>query len=73
MDEIKLLKKVREADQGDEGCQRVIQLLDTFKLIGVNGTHVCMIFEVRVLGIHPLMSSQMFATIFRCPAAICSS
>lgn len=46
MDEIKLLKKVREADQGDEGCQRVIQLLDTFKLIGVNGTHVCMIFEV---------------------------
>ena len=46
MDEIKLLEKVRKEDPMDEGRQRVIQLLDTFKMIGVNGTHVCMIFEV---------------------------
>ncbi|CAK5072745.1 unnamed protein product [Meloidogyne enterolobii] len=46
MDEIKLLKAVRETDPTDEGRQRVIQLLDTFKIIGVNGTHICMIFEV---------------------------
>uniref|UniRef100_A0A1I8BYQ0 non-specific serine/threonine protein kinase n=1 Tax=Meloidogyne hapla TaxID=6305 RepID=A0A1I8BYQ0_MELHA len=45
MDEIKLLKAVRETDPNDEGRQRVIQLLDTFKIIGVNGTHICMIFE----------------------------
>ena len=46
IDEIKLLKAVREADPMDEGRQRVIQLFDTFKIIGVNGTHICMIFEV---------------------------
>lgn len=49
MDEIKLLEKVRKEDPMDEGRQRVIQLLDTFKMIGVNGTHVCMIFEVKLL------------------------
>jgi len=48
MDEIKLLKAVRETDPNDEGRQRVIQLLDTFKIIGVNGTHICMIFEVDI-------------------------
>uniref|UniRef100_A0A914HF22 non-specific serine/threonine protein kinase n=1 Tax=Globodera rostochiensis TaxID=31243 RepID=A0A914HF22_GLORO len=46
MDEIKLLKAVRESDPTDEGRHRVVQLLDTFKIIGVNGTHICMIFDV---------------------------
>lgn len=50
VDEIKMLKAVRESDTQDEGRQRVIQLLDTFKIIGVNGTHICMIFEVDFTG-----------------------
>jgi len=46
LDEIKLLKCVRESDEGDPYRERCVQLLDDFKISGVNGTHVCMVFEV---------------------------
>lgn len=46
LDEIKLLKAVRESDTGDSCRERVVQLLDDFKISGVNGTHMCMVFEV---------------------------
>ncbi|KAL1451912.1 hypothetical protein WDU94_006245, partial [Cyamophila willieti] len=46
LDEIKLLKCVRYGDVDDPSRERVVQLLDDFKIYGVNGTHVCMVFEV---------------------------
>ncbi|XP_053377977.1 SRSF protein kinase 3-like isoform X2 [Mercenaria mercenaria] len=46
IDEIKLLRCVREADENDPFRERTVQLLDDFKISGVNGTHVCMVFEV---------------------------
>jgi serine/threonine protein kinase len=46
LDEIKLLKRVREADLNDPHREKTVQLLDEFKITGVNGTHVCMVFEV---------------------------
>ncbi|CAD5124939.1 DgyrCDS13183 [Dimorphilus gyrociliatus] len=46
MDEIKLLKCVRDTDPSDPYRDRTVQLLDDFKVSGVNGTHVCMVFEV---------------------------
>ncbi|RWS31943.1 SRSF protein kinase 2-like protein, partial [Leptotrombidium deliense] len=46
LDEIKLLKCVRESDPCDPFGIKVVQLLDDFKISGVNGTHVCMVFEV---------------------------
>ncbi|CAG5120632.1 unnamed protein product [Candidula unifasciata] len=46
LDEIKLLKCVREADESDPHREKAVQLLDDFKISGVNGTHVCMVFEV---------------------------
>ncbi|XP_054163701.1 SRSF protein kinase 3-like isoform X2 [Oppia nitens] len=46
IDEIKLLKSVRESDPDDPFGERVVKLLDDFKINGVNGTHVCMVFEV---------------------------
>jgi len=46
LDEIKLLKCVREADESDPYREKAVQLLDDFKISGVNGTHVCMVFEV---------------------------
>ncbi|XP_061688760.1 SRSF protein kinase 1b [Syngnathoides biaculeatus] len=52
LDEIKLLKSVRNTDPGDLSRERVVQLLDDFKISGTNGTHVCMVFEV--LGYHLL-------------------
>uniref|UniRef100_A0A8C5HZB4 non-specific serine/threonine protein kinase n=1 Tax=Gouania willdenowi TaxID=441366 RepID=A0A8C5HZB4_GOUWI len=52
LDEIKLLKSVRNTDPADPSRERVVQLLDDFKISGTNGTHVCMVFEV--LGYHLL-------------------
>jgi len=46
LDEIKLLKCVRDADEQDPLRERTVMLLDDFKISGVNGTHVCMVFEV---------------------------
>ncbi|KAG8286907.1 SRSF protein kinase 3-like [Homalodisca vitripennis] len=46
LDEIKLLKVVRDSDISDEKRSKVVQLLNDFKISGVNGTHVCMVFEV---------------------------
>ncbi|XP_076610947.1 SRSF protein kinase 1b isoform X3 [Chaetodon auriga] len=52
LDEIKLLKSVRNTDPADPNREKVVQLLDDFKISGMNGTHVCMVFEV--LGYHLL-------------------
>lgn len=46
LDEIKLLKIVRDSDPNDKKREKVVQLLNDFKISGVNGTHVCMVFEV---------------------------
>ncbi|XP_072026104.1 SRSF protein kinase 3-like isoform X4 [Amphiura filiformis] len=46
LDEIKLLRAVRSTDADDPNRERVVQLLDDFKVSGANGTHVCMVFEV---------------------------
>lgn len=40
---------VRDADADDLFRERVVLLLDEFSVTGVNGTHVCMIFEVTIL------------------------
>uniref|UniRef100_A0A3Q3W561 non-specific serine/threonine protein kinase n=1 Tax=Mola mola TaxID=94237 RepID=A0A3Q3W561_MOLML len=52
LDEIKLLRSVRNTDPSDPCREKVVQLLDDFKISGTNGTHVCMVFEV--LGYHLL-------------------
>merc|ERR1711942_478094 len=39
-------KCVRETDENDALRERTVMLLDDFKISGVNGTHVCMVFEV---------------------------
>ncbi|XP_053572531.1 SRSF protein kinase 2 isoform X5 [Bombina bombina] len=52
LDEIKLLRCVRESDPGDSNKDMVVQLIDDFKISGMNGIHVCMVFEV--LGHHLL-------------------
>jgi len=46
LDEIKLLKCVRDSDSNDKLRERTVMLLDDFKISGVNGSHVCMVFEV---------------------------
>lgn len=45
-DEIKILKAVRDSDPTDKNRNKTVQLLNDFRITGVNGTHVCMVFEV---------------------------
>lgn len=52
LDEIKLLKCVQERDLSDPNKGKVVQLIDDFKISGMNGIHVCIVFEV--LDHHPL-------------------
>lgn len=52
LDEIKILRSVRDSDPTDPKRNKTVQLLNDFKITGVNGTHVCMVFEV--LGHHLL-------------------
>uniref|UniRef100_A0A6M2DER0 non-specific serine/threonine protein kinase n=1 Tax=Xenopsylla cheopis TaxID=163159 RepID=A0A6M2DER0_XENCH len=51
-DEIKILKAVRDSDPTDPKRDKTVQLLNDFKISGINGTHICMVFEV--LGHHLL-------------------
>ncbi|ELU03110.1 hypothetical protein CAPTEDRAFT_173738 [Capitella teleta] len=46
VDECKLLRCVREAEEANPFREKVVQLLDDFKVSGANGTHVAMVFEV---------------------------
>lgn len=46
VDEIKLLKSVRNSDPNDVQREKIVQLLDDFTISSVNGAHICMIFEV---------------------------
>lgn len=46
LDEIKLLKKVVDANKNHPGRAHVVSLLDSFNHKGPNGVHVCMVFEV---------------------------
>ncbi|KAM9510744.1 SRSF protein kinase 3-like [Guaruba guarouba] len=46
LDEIKLLKCVRDSDPSDPKRENIVQLIDDFKVSGVNGVHVCMVLEV---------------------------
>ncbi|KAG5838884.1 hypothetical protein ANANG_G00228410 [Anguilla anguilla] len=46
LDEIKLLRCVRDSDPNDPHRETIVQLIDDFKISGVNGVHVCMVLEV---------------------------
>ncbi|KAI4469947.1 mitogen-activated protein kinase [Holotrichia oblita] len=42
LDEIRILKSVRDSDPSDPKRNKTVQLLNDFKISGVNGVHVCM-------------------------------
>uniref|UniRef100_A0A3P9MJP1 non-specific serine/threonine protein kinase n=1 Tax=Oryzias latipes TaxID=8090 RepID=A0A3P9MJP1_ORYLA len=46
LDEIKLLKCVRDSDPKDSNRDRVVRLVDDFRITGSTGEHVCMVLEV---------------------------
>ncbi|XP_002045434.2 SRSF protein kinase 1 [Drosophila sechellia] len=45
-DEIKILKTVRETDPSNPRRRKTVQMLDDFKITDLNGTHICIVFEM---------------------------
>lgn len=46
IDEIKLLKWAKNSDPDDPNRNKTVLLLDDFCVKSINGTHICMVFEV---------------------------
>lgn len=46
VEELKILKQIRETGQEHPGYNHVIQLLDDFRIQGPHGEHLCLVFEV---------------------------
>lgn len=46
LDEIKLLKSAMKTDPSHFGYDKIIQMYDHFTETSVNGTHICMSFEL---------------------------
>uniref|UniRef100_A0AAY4BL99 non-specific serine/threonine protein kinase n=1 Tax=Denticeps clupeoides TaxID=299321 RepID=A0AAY4BL99_9TELE len=46
LDEIELLKCVRDGDPADRKREKIVQLIEDFKVSGIYGEHVCMVMEV---------------------------
>jgi serine/threonine-protein kinase SRPK3 len=46
LDEIKLLKRIVDANPQHPGRRHIVSLLDSFEHQGPNGKHICMVFEV---------------------------
>jgi serine/threonine-protein kinase SRPK3 len=46
LDEIQLLQKLVTSNPNHPGRRHTVQLLDDFRHVGPNGSHVCMVFEV---------------------------
>lgn len=45
-DEIKILRSILNGDPKDPNRNKIVQLLDEFKISGMHGVHVCMVMEV---------------------------
>lgn len=46
IDEIKLLKWAKNSDPLNPHRNKIVLLLDDFVVKSINGTHICMVFEV---------------------------
>ncbi|XP_053144445.1 SRSF protein kinase 1-like isoform X1 [Hemicordylus capensis] len=58
LDEVMLLRYVNSKRRKDQAGDHVIRLLDDFKMIGENGFHVCLVFELLGPSLQVLLSSQ---------------
>ncbi|ODM91950.1 Serine/threonine-protein kinase spk-1 [Orchesella cincta] len=62
-DEIKLLRKVMNADVNDPNRDKVVHLLDEFKVCGIHGMHVCMVMEVLGFNLLKLITGSNYSGI----------
>ncbi|AOW00846.1 kinase-like domain-containing protein [Yarrowia lipolytica] len=63
IDEIKMLERVSSKNPDHPGKAHVVGLYDSFKHVGPNGTHYCMVFEVLGENLLGLIRRHQFAGI----------
>lgn len=60
VDEIRLLDAIKAADPSDENSSRIVRLLDHFDILGVNGTHKCLVFEALGCSLYKMIVRNKF-------------
>lgn len=60
VDEIRLLDVINSTDKTDQNASRIVRLLDHFDIIGVNGTHKCLVFEALGCSLYKLIVRSQF-------------
>jgi serine/threonine protein kinase len=60
LDEIDILKTALDRDVNDPNRNKIVQLLNYFKISGVNGTHVCLVFEALCQNLMHLLYRSKF-------------
>lgn len=45
-EELRMLKAIKSGSSQSLGYNRLVHLIDEFQISGINGTHICMVFEV---------------------------
>jgi serine/threonine protein kinase len=54
-DEIRLLQVIKDADPYDLNRERIVKLLNSFTVRGVNGMHTCLVFEALGCSLYKLI------------------
>lgn len=60
VDEIRLLDAIKAADPSDANSSRIVRLLDHFDILGVNGTHKCLVFEALGCSLYKMIVRNKF-------------
>uniref|UniRef100_A0A1A9ZQZ2 non-specific serine/threonine protein kinase n=1 Tax=Glossina pallidipes TaxID=7398 RepID=A0A1A9ZQZ2_GLOPL len=59
-DEIRLLETIRDSDPTDEKRERIVRLLNQFTARGVNGVHICLVFEALGCSLYKLIVKNKY-------------
>lgn len=60
VDEIRLLDVIKSTDASDKNAAKIVRLLDHFDIVGVNGTHKCLVFEALGCSLYKLIVRSQF-------------
>lgn len=60
IDEIRILKVIRNSDPKDPYSERIVRLLNHFTITGVNGVHTCLVFEPLGCSLYKLIVKNKY-------------
>lgn len=60
IDEIRILKVIRNSDPKDPHSERIVRLLNHFTITGINGVHTCLVFEPLGCSLYKLIVKNKY-------------